>query len=242
MFEECVSTGARELLKALGTQEEFQSLSFYLAGGTGLALQLGHRISEDLDFFTERGFEPERVIRIFAGLFSVRVREASKGTLHLICNNTKVSLFYYPYKLVFSPLRYEGCLVADCRDIAAMKLIAIAQRGSRKDFVDLFFFLRKEKMDFEQLKTVVATKYSEVQYSWPHLLKALCYFADAEKDPLPILTIEGSRRIMALQEWEKIKQYFVTLQKASFDKLRQNARENALEDCSLPQYRKGPLL
>jgi hypothetical protein len=74
LFAEAVQSGALAVLKTLGAVEDFHAQGFYLAGGTGLALQFGHRVSEDLDFFTEKSFEPETVIRLLAGRFAVPLR------------------------------------------------------------------------------------------------------------------------------------------------------------------------
>jgi predicted nucleotidyltransferase len=114
---------------------------FYLAGGTGLALFLGHRVSEDLDFFHPHGFDAEKVLDALAreGLPLV-VGYRDQGTLRLAVGleGIKVELFRCRYPLI-RPLRaWEGVPVADPVDVGLMQLAAIAARGSRKDFLDLY--------------------------------------------------------------------------------------------------------
>ncbi|ACX51962.1 hypothetical protein Adeg_0820 [Ammonifex degensii KC4] len=195
------------------------SAGFYLAGGTGLALQLGHRRSEDLDFFSEHGFDPGAVIRRIAGVLPAQVRSVSEGTVHLVCGGTRVSLLHYPYRVVFPFLRFEGCPVADYRDIAAMKLIAVGQRGLKKDFVDLYFCLRRS-LSLEALREIVDRKCTGVRYSWVHLVRSLGYFADAEGDPMPELAGPHGFREMTWEEWDDIKRFFLRLQREALLRIR----------------------
>lgn len=221
MFAECVPSAALTLLEAVGAAEDFRSLGFYLAGGTGLALQLGHRVSNDLDFFSQRPFDPEAVLRTLARILPARVLEASPGTLHIIGDEkVKVSLLFYPYKVVFPFVRFKNCPLADYRDIAAMKLIALGQRGTKRDFLDLFFVLRRE-MTLRELKEIVAQKYTAIRYNWPHLVRSLGYFADAEEDPMPVLMAAGVEREMTQEEWREVKRFFLNLQREALLEMRQ---------------------
>lgn len=97
--------------------------------------------------------------------------------------------------------------LADYRDIAAMKLIALGQRGTKRDFLDLFFLLRR-KMTLRELKEIVEQKYTTICYNWPHLVRSLGYFADAEEDPMLVLIAAGVKREMTQEEWREVKRYF----------------------------------
>lgn len=221
MYEKNISPEALLALEKLLSAGVLPLYKFYLTGGTGLALHLGHRISEDLDFFTGQSFEPEKVVLQLREKVDITVTDMAPGTLHLICEGVaRTSFLYYPYRLLFPLSEFKGCPVADCRDIAAMKLIAIAQRGSKKDFVDLFFLLKK-KVELRQLKNIIERKYAGVNYSWPHLLRSIAYFEDAEEDPMPVLTVAGRRRNMKPAEWERIKNYLVEVQKNAIEELRE---------------------
>ena len=74
---------------------------FYLAGGTGLALALGHRRSVDLDIFSERDFESASVRDRIRDLAGLRNLETAPGTVHLELHDVKISLLHYPYPLLF---------------------------------------------------------------------------------------------------------------------------------------------
>lgn len=171
---------------------------FYLAGGTGLALHFGHRRSVDLDLFGEAEFSSAALrdrLRDLAGLANL---ETSVGTLHLQLHGVKVSFLHYPYPLLF-PLRAHGSLsVADPRDIACMKVEAIASRGSRRDFVDLY--LAAEAYGLRAILDWFAVKYASAKYSRMHLLKSLTYFQDAELEPRPNMLVP--------LDWPTVTQFF----------------------------------
>jgi hypothetical protein len=118
---------ALELLKGIETMR-----NFYLAGGTGLALQLGHRISGDLDFFCQGQFETTTLRDSLIATEQFKVLSEAQDTLHGVLAETKVSFLRYPYQLLFLTEDLEGLKVADTRDIAVMKIAAISSRGSKK--------------------------------------------------------------------------------------------------------------
>lgn|GEM_PF-3382194 len=114
---------------------------------------------------------------------------------------------------------FKNYPLADYRDIAAMKLIALGQRGTKRDFLDLFFLLRG-KMSLRELKEVLARKYTTIRYNWPHLVRSLGYFAEAEADPMPVLMVAGLTREMTQEEWQEVKRFFVNLQKEALLEMR----------------------
>jgi hypothetical protein len=173
---------------------------FYLAGGTGLALQRGHRRSVDLDLFREPEFDPAEVRNRLRGLEGLRNLETAPGTLHLLLDAVKVSFLHYPYPLLFPLLTLEGLPVGDERDIACMKLDAIAGRGSRRDFVDLYVVARAYGL--RQILDWFGRKFAAVSYSRVHLLKSLTYFADAEHDPPPDMLVPVA--------WPAVEEFFLT--------------------------------
>ena len=167
-----------------------------LAGGTGLALHLGHRYSEDLDFFREDLFEPDRLAGELSTIGSLSIQSRSDDTLHLVLQGLRISFLRTQAPLLFRGTAYRGLLVADPRDIAAMKAIAIGGRGSRKDFVDLYFFLQAGG-SLDGVLSLVRRRFENVDYNEYHLLKSLAYFKDAESEPMP--------RMVRDVEWEAIK-------------------------------------
>jgi len=176
---------------------------WYLAGGTALALQVGHRISVDLDFFTsQRDFDISGIERELSegGEWTTTLRE--KGTLHGIFHGAKMSFIAYPF---FRPsdesLQCQTVRLVLPKDIAVMKIMAVSQRGKKRDFVDLYW-LAQNGMSLEEALLGALRQYGNQRHSLPHFLKSLVYFADAEDDPMPEIFFQA--------DWKTIKNYFET--------------------------------
>ena len=158
--------------------------SWTLAGGTALALQLGHRYSEDLDFFRAEAFDSDALLASLANLGRVQIHDRSTDTLHLALNSLRLSFMKAQAPLLFPGTPYRGLVLADPRDIAVMKAIAIGGRGSRKDFVDLYFILQGG-VSIGGILALLARRFTRIDYNAYHLLKSLVYFDDAETEPMP---------------------------------------------------------
>lgn len=171
----------------------------YLAGGTALALQLGHRTSLDFDFYTDKHFETERVLANFQSNFGqIRVERVAKDTLTAEIDKVSFSLFYYPYKLIKPLVNFEGIELASIEDILAMKMITISMRGKRRDFIDTYYLLKKFSLD----KIIKTTLKKYPSYQPMIILKGLIYFKNAELDDI-------SRKIEIFDKdfsWEKAKE------------------------------------
>jgi predicted nucleotidyltransferase component of viral defense system len=172
--------------------------SFYLAGGTGLALRLGHRLSADLDFFVGEDFNEDYVLQKLQHLDGFATIAKEPGTIYANICKTKVSFIAYAYPILFPFQLFLGVNVADSRDIGCMKISAIASRGTKRDFIDLYRLA--QEYDLKQLLGWFKTKFSQTNYSIPHILKSLSYFEEAEQDPMPHMLIPLS--------WEDVKQFF----------------------------------
>ena len=162
-----------------------------LAGGTGLALQLGHRYSEDLDFFNAEAFETDPLIERLSDVEPLSIQSRSSETLHVVMGGLRVSFLGMQAPLVYPSTRYRGLMLADPRDIAIMKLVAIGGHGSRKDFVDLYFFLQAGG-SLESTLELTHRRFHRIDYNEYHLLKSLVYFEDAEAEPMPRMLREAS--------------------------------------------------
>jgi predicted nucleotidyltransferase component of viral defense system len=173
--------------------------NFYLAGGTGLALKLRHRISLDLDFFTKEDIDTKILIQKIKNLGRFSVEKESESTLIGIFEGTRITFLKYDYPLLFPLKEFEGIEVADERDIGCMKISAISSRGTKKDFIDLYFLCQKI-ISLKELLKLFKKKYKSVDYNLMHILKSLVYFEDAEKDPMPKMIIPIS--------WEEVKKFF----------------------------------
>lgn len=172
---------------------------FYLAGGTGLALQFGHRLSLDLDFFSKDQFDEETFLQRVQALEGFALVAKAPYTLHVTVQETKVGFPGYAYPVLFPANLFFDVAIADPRDIACMKVSAIASRGTKRDFVDLY--VCAEHYGLKEILRLFDQKYAQVHYSKIHILKSLTFFADAEKDPMP--------HMLVTLNWDKVKQFFL---------------------------------
>jgi hypothetical protein len=173
---------------------------FYLAGGTGLALQFGHRLSLDLDFFASEHFDEDALLQLAQTLEGFALVAKAPYTLHATIQATKVSFLGYAYPMLYAGNEFMGVHIADPRDIACMKISAIASRGTRRDFVDLYFCAQQFGLD--EILQMFGRKYSQVNFSRIHILKSLTYFGDAEKDPMPHMLVPI--------DWGEIMKFFIS--------------------------------
>jgi len=150
-----------------------------------LAVQLGHRESIDLDFFSRIDFSVASLKNSLAEIGMLEIDYEEKGTLSGTLDGVKISFFHYGYEQLFPLLDYEGICLADERDIAAMKIDTISSRGSKKDFADIWFLMKKYSL--LQLIEFFEKKYKNISYNKLHILKSLVYFDDAENDPSPMM-------------------------------------------------------
>jgi len=155
-----------------------------LAGGTALALHLGHRHSEDLDFFRAESFDVDDLLARLGRIGDVHVQSRTGDTLHVVLAGLRLSFLTQEVPLLFPASPYRGLMLADPRDIAVMKVVAIGGRGSRKDFIDLYFLLRGG-MSLPEILTLIAERFDRIDYNAYHLQKSLVWFEDAEAEPMP---------------------------------------------------------
>ncbi|MBI5598198.1 MAG: nucleotidyl transferase AbiEii/AbiGii toxin family protein [Deltaproteobacteria bacterium] len=202
MHFKCLSPEARELMGTLG--KTVRGHEFILAGGTGLALHLGHRISVDLDFFTRKAFSTEKVFQEMKRLgLNPKVLEESEGSLTVAIDGIKVSMFRYPYPFIEKMKDAGGVPVAGIIDIASMKMIAISQRGARRDFFDLYFIL--QDIPFRKIAENMAKRFGADRINPVHIGKSLVFFNDADSDPDPRLLGKNKPPL----KWERVKKFFI---------------------------------
>lgn len=192
-----IDTAALELLKKLMCFDDF--LNMRLVGGTALALQIGHRKSIDLDLFGDIDFDNVNTAKVFADFNNTIILKRSKNINIFSIDDIKVDFVNYSYPWLQKPLLLDGIRLAGIEDIAAMKLAAITGRGSRKDFIDLYFLLQKYNLK-EMLRFYRNKYFDGSEYL---VLKSLTYFADAEND----IEVEMIKDI----SWVKIKTYILDI-------------------------------
>ena len=168
-----------ELLRKLMKVEHFSN--FFLVGGTSLSLQIGHRNSIDIDLFGNQEIDSELFVGILNNFGKTEIMQSSKNILITDINGLKVDFVNYRYQLLDKPIEIDGIRMLSTKDIAAMKLNVIAGRGSKKDFIDLYFLLEKfsmrEMIDFYLQKYFDGSEFMVV--------KSLTYFAEADEQPQP---------------------------------------------------------
>lgn len=156
---------------------------FYLAGGTALALQVGHRQSIDFDWFISKLGDPEILFNRLKSLNIVfEIQSISFETVYLNIATIQMSFIGYEYTMLQPKVLWPefGVHLAGINDIACMKLSAVASRGSRKDFFDLHYLI-KHFLPLEDYLRLYMKKYENRDIG--HLVRSLVYFADAETEP-----------------------------------------------------------
>jgi len=181
------------VLKSLGVQ--MSDMGFYLAGGTALAIHLSHRISVDLDWFTPNSFADGMILAqsLRNSNIDLDVEQVSSGTLHGSVKGVRVSFLQYQYPLLKPLERWNemSCPLASLEDLACMKLSAIAQRGARKDFCDIYT-LGKKSFSLSQMLGFYQKKFSIRDIG--SVLYGLVYFDDAEGERMPRMLLDVSWR------------------------------------------------
>jgi len=176
-----IDTKTLELLKKLQNIPMFTDLR--LVGGTGLALQIGHRKSIDLDLFGKLDADLFAVSKSLNNLGTVSVLKKSENINIYLIDGIKVDIVNYPYPWLMDVVVEDSFQLANIKDITAMKLSAITNRGTKKDFIDIFFLLKEfslaEMLDFYSQKYRDGTEFL--------VLKSLSYFDDAEEEEMPMM-------------------------------------------------------
>lgn len=199
MHRKCLPDRGWKVLRALkGLLKRYDAV---LGGGTALALHLGHRVSADLDFFTPEEFSVESIISgIRTKKLSFKMLSEGEGYFIADVDGIKVSVFKYEYPFIEKTSLYEGVPIAGVLDIASMKLIAISQRGTKRDFIDLYFILKETP--FHKIAGHMVNRFGKERFNPVHIGKSLVYFSDAESNPEPAY-IKGKA-----VDWEKVKDFF----------------------------------
>lgn len=174
---------------------------WYLVGGTALTLQFGYRQSVDLDFFTSRkDFDTQVLIDTFQNTdWTTTSRE--NITVYGELFGAQISFIGYPQFVPQKPFHPYGKIqILDAHDIAVMKIMAISQRGAKRDFYDMYWYSMNKEPLPEVLKRI-PIQYPNRNHNFHHLLKSLTYFDDAEQDPDPIIFFDTT--------WQKVKEFFL---------------------------------
>lgn len=174
---------------------------FYLAGGTALALQLGHRVSTDLNWFSSSqnllGLEREAIHSELSTSGQFEIATEQDGLLDTRLFDTNVSFIYQHHPLLEPTIEYQGIQLASLTDIGLMKLAAINSRGTRRDFIDLYCL--REWVTLDKLVELAPQKYADRPSFLAITARALAYFDDAEAQPMP--------RMLIPVQWADVRAY-----------------------------------
>jgi Nucleotidyl transferase AbiEii toxin, Type IV TA system len=184
-----------DLLRQIQSIHEFED--FRLVGGTALALLYGHRKSIDLDLFGQVKFADISFENVLTGFESIKIINNREYIKQYFINDIKVDFVSYPYRWLKNAIVAEGIKLAALEDILAMKLAAITNRGTKKDFIDMYFLLKEYSLD--DMLSFYKEKYPDGS---PFLvLKSLIYFNDAEDEEMPFM--------FAPLSWQTVKETIV---------------------------------
>ena len=214
------------ILKELMSLRELED--FRLAGGTALSLHLGHRISIDLDLFTNHTFDVDEFITFLKSYFNNRLKIAGSNRYGVFTsiNDVKVDFLYRYEKFINNAVVYEGVRLSSLDDIGAMKIHAAANRVSKKDYYDLFELLNV--YTFAELVALYTKMFTN--YEVASLLKSLSNFTenDLEEDPVSLRAVswEAIKDKMS----EEIKGYINMLQQSKIEA--KKARQQSIEEIS----------
>ncbi len=194
-----IDPAALGLLKKLMKDSELKD--FFLVGGSAMALHLGHRISVDLDLFINNVFDEKKLKSHLSSMYNLSSTTTEENTISTFIrsnnNEVKVEFISYVYKLL-KPVKIEqGIRLLEIEDLIPMKLSAISNRGSKKDFYDIYFSL--EKYSLSEMLDLFKQKF-EIENLF-HVIKSLTYFSDAENEPEPFLLKDA--------KWDEVKSTLV---------------------------------
>lgn len=199
MEERGVSPQTKHNLELLSQLKDIRQ--FYLAGGTACALHFGHRLSFDLDFFSNKNFDSKKLSDELKKIGPLEIKTLDEDTFLGTLNKIKISFFYYRYPLIGEILKFKSINVVSKKDLVAMKVDALQSRGTKRDFIDLYALLTNENWSIVQAIDFFTEKYQHAKYNLEHIVKSLIYFEDAENDDSPQMLIAWN--------WQKIKKFFV---------------------------------
>jgi len=169
---------------------------FVLVGGTALSLQIGHRISVDIDFFTQREFDNQEMVEHLERNYGFQEQYLHANTLKGIIDGIFVDLLRHDYKYIEGHLHVRGMKIASKQDIAAMKVNAITGNGTRvKDFIDIYFLLKE--FSFSEIIKFYKTKYNTRNDF--HAIKSLTYFDEINVEEWPNMIIEKELKLKDLK-------------------------------------------
>lgn len=196
LHKETVEPATLDLIRKLQADPELQG--FQMAGGTALALMIGHRISVDIDLFSRNEFDAEALSVYLDKKYGFSLQFIHRNTLKGFIGDVFVDILTHPYPLIGEIIHEENISLMSKQDIAAMKVNAISGNGTRaKDFVDIYFLLKEFTM--QEIIGFYGAKYT--QHNTFHALKSLTFFEEIDTTVWPKM-VQG--QIVTLKEVQDV--------------------------------------
>ncbi len=183
MHQEAITSKARKIFKKLKYFSEF-----YLAGGTALALQLGHRVSVDFDFFWGKNIPKDLLskARIIFKDFEVKTIVNHSEQLTMIIEGVNVSFIRYPFPVISKFIKHQEVKILPALEIAVMKAYALGKRATLKDYIDLYFVLKEKIGTLGDIIILCEKKYGK-EFDPRLFLEQLIYLKDIEEIEIQFL-------------------------------------------------------
>jgi len=196
LHRDAVTDELYQVLQKLMREEKLKD--FYLVGGTALALYFGHRRSVDIDLFTSKPFDSQKLVSYLEKAYDMQQSLHEENTVRGFIDGIKVEFILHDYRLLGEVEQIDSLRLASIKDLVAMKLNAIAGRGSKKDFWDISALFTD--FSLQEMISIFCQKYPAADV-W-HLYKSCGYFDDAEREAIEINDLQGKK-------WEDVKERVV---------------------------------
>ncbi len=192
MYLEVLKSKQKEVFKGLKYFSEF-----YLVGGTALALQIGHRFSEDFDFFIDQDLSKNLIRKIRRVFKKSEIKISLRGSeqINVSVDTVKMNFVKYKYPLIFKLSKFNGFKIASISEIALMKAITLGGRASVKDYVDLYFILKERLISLNSIIKNCQKKY-EGEFNDRLFLEQLVYFEDVQEVKIEFLKEKVTKKQM----------------------------------------------
>ena len=193
MHQEAITSKAGELLSALTKFSRIKD--FYLVGGTALALQIGHRISVDLDWFGQKPL-PKNLLSSLKKFFPGRkilVDVLKTEELTIRIDGVQITFLHYPFPWVDKPVNGDGFNLASIKQIAVMKAQTINRRAAFKDYVDLYFVVRDIDVSLQEIIRAAGNAFKE-EFNSRLFLEQLVYMEDIAETGVDFLAEKAGKK------------------------------------------------
>lgn len=201
MHHEALPEGGTSIFEKLGVFD-----SFYLAGGTALALQIGHRISVDFDLFSKTEI-PEhffaKVKSVYAN-YTITPSVNNKEELTVFAGDIKITFLYYPFLVMEPFVDADGVSLLSIPEIGAIKAYTIGRRGSYKDYIDIHAIISGKYATLEQILHLAEQKFGN-EFNGRLFLEQLIYLDDIEDTDIIFLSQSLSKESIQVYFEEEIK-------------------------------------